>query len=170
MYKIKVSLGNIDDAIRQIEEYEKKVQQNIKDFLSKLLEAGVDIARAKIMELGAIDSGELQNSLAFTLYKEGNKGILFTDCQHACFVEFGTGVKNNGSVGSSPHPKGGELGMTIGTYGKGYGANPDGWYYYDTEQGRVRFTKGMPSRPFMYETAKELERKAVEIAREVFSR
>ena len=72
MHKITVSLGNIDDAIRQIEEYEKKVQQNIKEFLSKLLEAGVDIARAKIMELGAIDSGELQNSLAFTFYKEGN--------------------------------------------------------------------------------------------------
>lgn len=159
MHKITVSLGNIDDAIRQIEEYEKKVQQNIKEFLSKLLEAGVDIARAKIMELGAIDSGELQNSLAFTLYKEGNKGILFTDCLHACYVEFGTGIKGS----ASPHPT---LPWEYDINGHG----EDGWYYYDTEQGRVRFTKGMPSRPFMYETAKELERKAVEIAREVFSR
>lgn len=158
-HKITVSLGNIDGAIKQIEEYEKKLQQNIKDFLSKLLEAGVDIARVKIMELGAIDSGELQNSLAFTLYKEDNKGILFTDCPHACYVEFGTGIK--GSV--SPHPT---LPWEYDVNGHG----EDGWYYYDTEQGRVRFTKGMPSRPFMYETAKELERKAVEIAREVFSR
>lgn len=159
MHKITVSLGNIDRAIKQIEEYEKKLQQNIKDFLSKLLESGVDIARAKILELGAIDSGELQNSLAFTLYKEGNKGILFTDCQHACYVEFGTGIK--GSI--SPHPT---LPWEYDVSGHG----EDGWYYYDAEQGRIRFTKGMPSRPFMCETAKELEKKAVEIAREVFSR
>jgi hypothetical protein len=110
------------------------------------------------MELGAIDSGELQNSLKYTLYKEGNKGILFTDCKHACFVEFGTGIK--GSV--KPHPT---LPWEYDTNGHGEA----GWYYYDDDQGRVRFTKGMPSRPFMYETAKELERRAVEIAREVFS-
>lgn len=158
MHKIKVTLGNIDDAVRQLEEYEKKVQENIKDFLTKLLEDGADIARAKVIELGAIDSGELQNSLAFTLYKEGSKGVIFTDCLHACYVEFGTGVRGS----ASPHP----------TLPWGYDVNghgEDGWYYYDTEQGRIRFTQGMPSRPFMYETAKELERKAIEIAREVFS-
>ena len=158
MHKISVSLGNIDDAIRQLEEYEKKVQQNIKDFLSKLLESGVNIARAKIMPLGAIDSGELFDSLAFTLYKEGNKGIIFTDCKHACFVEFGTGVRGS----NRPHPT---LPWAYDTEGHGW----DGWYYFDEKRGFVRFTQGMPSRPFMYETAKELEQRVVEIAREVFS-
>lgn len=159
MHKITVSLGNIGDAISQIEEYEKKVQQNIKDFMTKLLEDGVEIAKAKIMELGAIDSGELQGSLAYTLYKEGNQGIIFTDCLHAAYVEFGTGIRGS----ASPHPT---LPWEYDVNGHG----EDGWYYYDAEQGRVRFTKGMPSRPFMYETSKDLERRAVEIAREVFSR
>ena len=54
--------------------------------------------------------------------------------------------------------------------GEKKGANPEGWWYYDEKQGRKRWTKGMPSRPFMYETARDLERKVVEIAREVFSR
>lgn len=158
MHKITVSLGNIDDAIRQIEEYEKKVQEKIKEFLTRLLEDGANIAKAKIIELKAVESSELQDSLQYTLYKEGNKGIIFTDCSHACFVEFGTGVR--GSV--SPHPT-----MPWAYDSNGHGE--DGWYYYDTKQGRVRFTQGMPSRPFMYETARELEQKAVEIAREVFS-
>ena len=170
MHKIIVSLGNIGDAVRQLDEYENKVKQNIKDFLSKLLETGVEISRAKITELGAIDSGELQGSLNYALYREGNKGVLFTDCEYACFIEFGTGVKYNGSAGSSKHPKGQELGMTIGSYGEGQGANPDGWYYYDDDKGKVMFTKGMPHKPFMYETGKELERIAVKIAKEVFSR
>lgn len=158
MHKITVSLGNIDDAIRQIEEYEKKVQEKIKEFLTRLLEDGANIAKAKIIELKAVESSELQDSFQYTLYKEGNKGIIFTDCSHACFVEFGTGVRGS----ASPHPT-----MPWAYDSNGHGE--DGWYYYDTQQGRVRFTQGMPSRPFMYETARELEQKAVEIAREVFS-
>lgn len=157
MQKITFTLGNIDDAIAQIDAYEKKIQQSIRDFLTKLLEFGVEISRAKIVELGAIDSGELHDSLAYTLYKEGNKGVLFTDCAHACFVEFGTGIKG----AANPHPT---LPWAYDTNGHG----EDGWYYYDTEQGRIRFTKGMPSRPFLYETAKEMEQRAAEIAREVF--
>ena len=158
MHKITVSLGNIDDAIRQIEEYEKKVQEKIKEFLTRLLEDGANIAKAKIIELKAVESSELQDSFQYTLYKEGNKGIIFTDCSHACFVEFGTGVRGS----ASPHP-------TLPWAYDSNGHGEDGWYYYDTKQGRVRFTQGMPSRPFMYETARELEQKAVEIAREVFS-
>lgn len=159
MHKIKVSLGNIPEAIKEIEEYERRLNENIQEFLARLLETGVEIAKAKITELGAIDNGELLNSIAYTLYKEGDKGILFTDCSHACYVEFGTGVKGS----NSPHP----------TMPWAYDVNnhgEDGWYYYDTEQGRVRFTKGMPSRPFMYETVSELEREAIEIAKEVFAR
>ena len=159
MHKIKVSLGNMDEAIRQIEEYEKKVQQNIKDFLKKLLEDGVEIAKATVFELDAVESVDLYKSLDHAIYIEGEKGIIFTDSKYACFVEFGTGVKG----ATDPHPT-----MPWGYDSNGHGE--DGWYYYDEKQGRVRYTQGMPSRPFMYSTAKELERRAVEIAREVFSK
>lgn len=159
MTKIKCTLGNLDAAVSQIEAYERKLQQNVRAFLEKLLAYGMEISKAKIVELKAIDSGELENSLAYTLYKEGNKGIVFTDCAHACFVEFGTGIKGS----KNPHPT-----MPWAYDTNGHGEN--GWYYYDEKQGRVRFTKGMPSRPFLYETAKEMEQRAVEIAREVFAR
>lgn len=157
--KIRASLGSIEDCISQIEEYERSLEQKVRSFLEKMLEYGLEVSKTKIIELGAIDSGELKSSLAYTLYKEGNKGILFTDCRHACFVEFGTGIRGS----ENPHPT---LPWAYDTNGHG----DDGWYYYDTEQGRIRFTKGMPSRPFLYETAKELENHAVEIAREVFAR
>lgn len=159
MRKIKVSLGNIDQAIRELEDYEKKVRQNIEDFLLKMLETGVEIAKATVFELDAVESLDLYKSLDHFLYKEENKGIIFTNSLHACYVEFGTGVRG----GEAPHPT-----MAWDYDGKGHGE--DGWYYFDEKQGRVRYTQGMPSRPFMYSTAKELERRAVEIAREVFSR
>ena len=155
---IKVTLGNIGDAIRQVEEYERELKSKVAEFLNRLMQAGVDIASAKILELGAIDRGELDSSLQYTLYREGEKGIVFTDCAHACYVEFGTGIKGS----ESPHP---ELPWEYDINGHG----EEGWYYYDTDSGRIRFTKGLPSRPFMYETARELEKKAVSIAKEVFA-
>lgn len=154
-------MGNVNEAVKELEKYKKSLKGKVNEFLKAMIEYGVEISKAKIIELGAVDDGELLNSLSGKLYKEGNKGIIFTDCLHACFVEFGTGVQ--GAV--SPHPN------PIDTWEydtNGHGE--DGWYYYDEKQGRIRFTKGMPSRPFMYETAKELEQRAVEIAREVFSR
>ena len=37
------------------------------------------------------------------------------------YGEFGSGVYHNGSVGTSPNPYGDDLGLTIGSYGKGHG-------------------------------------------------
>lgn len=165
MRRITVSLGNIDEAIRQLEEYEKRVQQNVESFLKRLLDEGVEIAKAKIVSLPAVESGELLGSIK-PVQIDGNKGFIVADNAHAVFVEFGTGVTNNGS-----HPKRGDLGLKdLGTYGEGKGADPNGWWYYDEKQGRKRWTKGKPSRPFMYETARDLERIVAEIAMEVFSR
>ena len=41
-----------------------------------------------------------------------------------------------------------------------------GWFYF--RDGEWHWTKGMPSRPFMYETSIELAEKIVEVAKEVF--
>ena len=159
MRKIKVSLGNIDEAIRQVEEYEKKLQQNLKDFLTKMLESGVEIAKATVYELDAVESVDLYKSLDKMVYIEGERGVIFTDSPYACYVEFGAGVRG----GETPHP-------TMPWEYDSNGHGEAGWWYWDDKQGRARWTQGMPSRPFMYYTAKELERRAVEIAREVFSR
>ena len=161
MHKIKVKLGDIDKAIAELEKYEKQVQRNIEDFLKKLLESGVDIAKAQLVSLNAIESGEVFNSLSYTLYKEGKNGVIFADNKHACRVEFGDGIRG----AEAPHPN---IPVSWAYDSKGHGE--DGWYYFDEKQGRIRYTQGMPSRPFMYNTARELEKKAVAIAREVFSR
>lgn len=162
MHKIKVSLGNIDEGIRQIEEYEKKVEQKIKDFLTKLLDEGVEIAKAKLVNIppkAAVETGDLLASMKRDVIIEGNKGVIFADNAHAVFVEFGTGIEGKGT----PHPT---MPWAYDTNGHG----KDGWWYTDPKLGFGRFTQGMPSRPFMYETARDLERKVGEIAREVFSR
>lgn len=157
--KICVSLGSIDEAIRQIEEYEKSLEEKCRRLIQRLTDEGVLIAKAKIVSMGAFEDGELEASMRGLMYKEGNKGFIIADCKHAAFVEFGTGVIGKGKQ----HP---DIPVPW-TYDYNEHGE-DGWYYYDEDQGRYRFTKGMPSRPFMYETAEELRKKLTEYAREVF--
>ncbi len=157
--KISVSLGNIDEAIRQLEEYEKSLPEKCRRLVERLTEEGVLIAKEKIVSMAAFEDGDLLSSMQGFMYKEGNKGLIIAGCKHAAFVEFGTGVIGKGKQ----HP---DIPVPWTYDGNGHGE--DGWYYYDEGQGRYRFTKGMPSRPFMYETAKELRDRLTEYAREVF--
>lgn len=155
--RMELSAGSIAAGIRELHAYKAELKRKTELYVRRLVENGVEIAKLKVVSLGAFDSGELASSLDGMMYAEGNKGCIFTDCGHAAYVEFGTGV-----VGAaSPHP----------TQGWSYDVNKhgeDGWWYWDAKQGRLRWTKGIPSRPFLYETARELERDAVALAREVF--
>lgn len=146
-------------AIKELQTFKKDFIAKTKTFMSQLVDAGVEIARNEVIELGAFDSGELANSIQGTvMYTDGkNKGIIFTNCPWAAFVELGTGI-----VGAeSPHPtKPWEY--DTGNHGDA------GWVYFDESRNRFFWTKGMPSRPFLYHTALELERRIPEIAREVW--
>jgi hypothetical protein len=118
-----------------------------------------------INQVGHVDSGETVSSIH--AYRNGNKGVIVAG-GNAVWLEFGTGTRYNGAAGTSPHPEGEELGMKIGEYGAGHGADPNGWWYYDGE--RIKRTFGIQANMFMWKTARELERIAPELAREVFKR
>lgn len=154
---IQLSAESIKAAIKELNKYKRELSQKARLLVQRLVEAGVEIAKQEVLTLGAFDSGELHDSLDGLMYTDGARGIIFTNCGHAAFVEFGTGAVGSGS----PHP----------TMLWQYDVNAHGeagWVYYDEKQGRFRWTKGMPSRPYMYLTAKQLEEKIVEIARDVF--
>lgn len=155
---IQLSDASINQAIKELKAYKRELSKKTRLLVQLLVEAGVEIAKQEVLTLGAFDSGELHGSLDGLMYTDGARGIIFTDCGHAAFVEFGTGV-----VGAaSPHP----------TMPWEYDVNQrgeKGWVYYDEKQGRFRWTKGMPSRPYMYLTAQQLEERVMEIARGVFN-
>lgn len=96
---------------------------------------------------------------------EGDTTVVIARGNDAVFVEFGAGVYNNGSVGTSPHPKGAELGFTIGSYGKGNGRK-EVWGYYG--EGGLTLTHGTPASMPMYRGMREACGHIAEIAREVF--
>jgi len=167
--KITLKWGEIDKAVKQLEEYKKTLPSKIEKLVKRLVDSGVDIAKAQIRLLDAVDTAELVNSIDGMMYVKGNKGVVFTDCPYAAFVEFGTGVvgKNN------PHPTL-PWAYDINNHGEG------GWFYPTDESDPNPhkhlyngqwwgWTKGMPSRPFMYNTSVELRNKLEAIAKEVFA-
>lgn len=163
-------MDGIEKAINELNAYAKEVEQKTKILVSNLTDLGADIARVKIVSLGAIYSGELLSSVSGYFSPLLNAGFVKVTNDHAAFVEFGTGVVGQ----TNPHTNGEYLSKAAWQYAVGSKifTTQDGrvGWIYPTDDGGFRFTEGMESRPFMYQTALELQREFPRIAQEVFSR
>ena len=150
----------IDRAIKEIKQYEQEFLRKCNLLVEKLTEYGAEVAKIQVASLGAFDTGELQNSIGGYYSPSTNVGIIEAGAYYAVYVEFGTGV-----VGSqSPHPKPQGWQYDVNQHGD------EGWVYYDDGSGKFRWTKGFKSRPFMYNTARQLEKECRKIAEGVFGK
>jgi hypothetical protein len=161
---------SVENAIKQLNAYRKEVETKTSELAQQLTFLGADIARIKIVELGAYHSGELLSGVGGYFSPMLNAGFITVTSDHVAFVEFGTGVKGQ----TSPHINGEYLSIASWGYvtGSKIFTTQDGrvGWIYPTDDGGFKFTEGMPSRPFMYETALELERQCMRVAKEVFAK
>jgi hypothetical protein len=157
-----LSVSSISDAVKQLRKYAESLQSKTENLVQELGDYGLDSA-ANL--LGHVDTGKTLESLKFI--REGTNGTV-TAGGNAVWIEFGTGVKKNGGqAGAYVHPKAAELGMSaIGTYDKGHGADPRGWWYPDG--GGYKHTFGIESNQFMYQASKDMRRELLDIAKEAF--
>lgn len=163
MSKTKIRFGlnpkDIDRAIKEVQAFKREFVQKCEKLVETLTEYGVEVAKLQVKELGAFYSGELMNSIEGYYSPTYNVGIIKAGALYAVYVEFGTGVVGK----ASPHPN-----PTSGQYDKNNHGDK-GWIYYDEDHGVFRWTKGFKSRPFMYNTARQLEQECAKIAKEVFN-
>ncbi len=166
---VRLDPASVAAAIKELEQYKKDVENKARLFVQRLTDYGAEIARIKIVGLGAYYSGELLSGVDGYYSPSLNAGFVRVTSDHVAFVEFGTGVKGQ----ASPHKNGEYLSKAAWQYATGAKifTTKDGrvGWIYPTDDGGFRFTEGMQSRPFMYETALELQREFPRIAREVFS-
>lgn len=160
-----LSASSIDKLIKNLKDYKKTLNKKCEIFLSKIADLGVEVAKASIVDLDAVFTGDLYNSIySKKISNDGNRLIfaVIADSEHAIYVEMGTGI-----VGAeSPYP--GKL-PAVYAQGKTIRQLADGrygWFY--KKDGQWYFTEGMPSRPFMYFTTMEMHEQIVSVAREVF--
>lgn len=168
---VQLSEAGIQQAIKEIDEWNKQFQERVERFVQRLANEGYRITNAKVnsipagykkdtvqVSVDASPEGYLKYSVSY--YMTGKEAI---------FLEFGAGVYYNGPLGSSRHPKAGDMNgdVTIGSWSFGPNgkrlAGNDGWFYGG------KYTHGTPTYMPMYSGAQELAQKIQAIAKEVFN-
>jgi hypothetical protein len=174
MKQIKCSINDLSEFVIELERIENNFNAKKKLFMERLAKIGIDVAKIEFANakydgindvvVGGSPQWVSDNTLAVTAIGDS-----------VAFIEFGAGVFH------SEHPKGAELGMIHGTYGKGRGKNKK-WGYYDnggslsaggqvktTKRGTVVITSGNEPTRAMYDAAKTMRENAEQIAREIFA-
>lgn len=166
---VSLSESGIEKAIQELLAYKQEIIRKTELLRQKVTARLADEARSGFNGAIVDDlTGKNNPRLAdvnVSVDDRDNVSVVVAEGEDAVWVEFGAGVYHNGSVGSSHHPKGAELGFTIGGYGKGNGKKKI-WGFY--EDGELRLTHGTPARMPMSQAMNTIINDIVSIAREVF--
>ena len=176
--KLELNTESIDAAIASLNTFQEELSAKKMELIEALAKDGAEIAKQKIGEEGAVYTGDLQNSIRYEVNAKDRKGSVLAGegLGYAPYVEYGTGVVGAGS----PHPgivsgesqppvmthttAQGETHVYGGYDSQGHGGH--GWNYYGRDE-HYHWTAGYKSRPFMYNTLRELEKIAPDKAGEI---
>lgn len=156
--KKQVTLGveGLTELEAYLTQYEKAIQTTRKKIVEDLCETGESL----LAEYSPIEDHELKSSTTHRVSHQGrvSRGEIYQTAPHAPFVEFGTGVVGK----SNPHKEYQSYDWTYDTNSHG----DDGWYYYDTDRGTVRWTKGQVASAQHLKTAVDLRSVVKKVAKE----
>lgn len=151
---------SITAAIKKLEQYEKEFNAKETEFIRRLTEIGVSVAEAGF----SIADYDGVNDVLIAETQNGPRAAIIAYGETVGFIEFGTGVKfreyNSSDTEFTPPPH--------GSYGKGKGANPKGWYFSQGEGAAGRHTFGNPPAEVMLTARDVMIERVVRVAREVW--
>ncbi len=160
---------SIDAAIREIKAYKTwltrkcaELRKRIADEIQQAAQQNFD--NAWIDDL--IPDGSRKAEVTVTAQDDGKISLVIASGEDGIWAEFGAGKYWNGSVGGSPHPKGNELGFTIGGYGRGLGKY-ETWRFKDG--GELKKTHGTQAQMPLWNALQEVSQRIESIAKDVFS-
>lgn len=151
--RVNLSRESIESARKELESYKTEIRGVVNALVAQLVDDGVAIAKAHIVTMGAVESTELLAGIEGAFDSVLGIGYVKSSSNHTWFVEFGTGIVGEQNEGLAPP-------YITGYVQNASGHDESGWYYYDEKQGRRRWTRGMPPRPFMYKTLLDLQERA----------
>lgn len=154
----KKSIAAAEALVRQ---YKKDFEAKEQEFTRRLAELGVTVAEAGYAT--AVDYYE-SSGITVSLRKNDNGYSVLADGEVVGFVEFGTGIRNRewDNTGMDYTPP------RHGTYGKGQGKNPWGWWFYPNEGAAAVHTYGEMPAEAMRLARDEMVANVIRIAREVW--
>lgn len=169
--KITVELteSGIDKAIKELEEYKKDIKRKtslLQDRIAKRIEEEADKGFVSAVVDDLVRGGYQKPDVTVNYTTRGDISVVVAQGEDAVWVEFGAGVYHNGNLGSSPHPRGSELGMTIGGYGQGKGKQKS-WGFKDAD-GTLHVTRGTPAQMPLEKAVLSVLDELPQMAKEVF--
>ena len=156
--KVRLSDAGLRDAERQIQEYKTTLNKKAQEFAKALADKGLDVAKVRFANAEYAGS----NDVSCRVEQNGNTCTIIAEGKSVAFIEFGTGVRfrEYGKADYTP--------PAHGTYGKGKGKNPHGWYFKQSEGAAARHTYGNPPAEVMLTARDAMVERVVQIAREVW--
>lgn len=154
---ITLSKTGLDKAIEAVEQQKTVLQSKAGAIAMKLAEEGAAKAKSEAERMDAVMYGELLESIRAESTGKTSSAVI-ADAPHAEFVEYGTGIVAKES--GYKHP---ELPANWKHDSNEHGEA--GWWYWNEELSAFINTKGMESRPFMYNTKTWLKDNADRIIR-----
>lgn len=163
---ISLSQKSIQKAIDELNQYKDDLHRKNDEFVRRLAELGIPVINQNISASAGDSDKSHDTYIKINSFGDYSKATLICEGKSLLFIEFGSGIHFNGPAGSSPHPKGKELGYTIGSYGKGQGKN-DYWFYY-ADSGESVMSHGTEATMPVYKASVEISQNIRRIAQEVF--
>lgn len=153
--------ASITKALKELEQYKKDFLAKEAIFVKRLAEIGVSVASTGF----ATADYDGVNDVQVTMTHGGTTATVIAYGETVGFIEFGTGVKfpewDNSDMGYTPPQH--------GTYGKGYGKRPNGWYFKPNgTEGAAQHTYGNPPAEAMRTARDIMVERVIQIAREVW--
>lgn len=151
---------SIDNAVKFFNQYKKDFERKEIEFVRRLKELGVSVATTGF----ATADYDGVNDVLIAETQNGTRAAVIAYGETVGFIEFGTGVS---------YPEWDSTGMDYtppkhGTYGKGRGKNPHGWYFKQSEGALARHTYGNPPAEAMLTARNKIIESVAQIAREVW--
>ena len=119
--------------------------------LSAAMNKATQLVHGQAKELAPVNKngggGKLAGSIRMQVKDTGKaiEGRVYTNVEYAPYVEFGTGIKGNGTY---PYK----------VEGLNLEYRDKGWAYFDEDKGEWIYTKGQVAQPYMYPALKDNEK------------
>ncbi|MBQ2870317.1 HK97 gp10 family phage protein [bacterium] len=142
-------------TIKNLDKLTAKLNNMSQMDVKKTMTKAVTLVHGEAKSRAPVDSGDLAGSIHMDVDKtsKGYEGRVYTNLEYAPYVEFGTGVKGNGTYPYEVE------GLTL-TY------KDKGWCYWSDKEDKLIYTKGQIAQPYMYPALKTHERRIRKLFKE----
>ena len=153
----KKSIENAEKIVRQ---YKKDFEVKEAEFVRRLAEIGVSVASTGFVTADY----DGVNDVVVSLERTATGYNVVASGETVGFIEFGTGVRypewDSSTTEYTPPPH--------GSYGKGQGKNPHGWWFRGSDGAMAQHTYGNPPAEAMLTARNMIAEQVIAIAREVW--